>query len=58
MAARTRAPAIGTAQWAIEERSQANEAIVQEIEDFGFSVRNEMDWLNEHMHDIFAQNGQ
>ncbi|KAF2649835.1 hypothetical protein K491DRAFT_167860 [Lophiostoma macrostomum CBS 122681] len=58
MAARTRAPAIGTAQWAIEERSQANEAILQEIEDFGFSVRNELDWLNEHMHDIFAQNGQ
>ena len=49
---------IGSAQWAATERSQANEAVLQEIEDFGFSVRNELDWLNEHMHDIFAHNGQ
>lgn len=27
----------------------------QESEDFGFSARNELEWLNEHMADIFAK---
>ncbi|CAI6319718.1 unnamed protein product [Periconia digitata] len=57
-AAHTKAPAIGSAQWMLEERHQANDLVSQELEDFGFSVRNELDWLNEHMCEIFAQNGQ
>lgn len=55
---RTKAPAIGTTQWVLDERQQSNELVAQELEDFGFSVRNELEWLNEHMAEIFAQNGQ
>ncbi|KAF1952480.1 hypothetical protein CC80DRAFT_527785 [Byssothecium circinans] len=58
MATRTKAPAIGSARWILDERHQSNDLVSQELEDFGFSVRNELEWLNEHMTDIFAQNGQ
>ena len=54
----TKASAIGSAQWILEERHQSNDSVAQEVEDFSFSVRNEMEWLNEHMADIFAFNGQ
>jgi hypothetical protein len=27
-----------------------------EIDEFSFSARNEMDWLNEHMAEIFSEN--
>ena len=57
-AARSKVPAIGSAQWILEERHQSNDLVAQELEDFGFSVRNELEWLNEHMTDVFANNGQ
>jgi hypothetical protein len=28
------------------------------LEDFGFSVRNELEWLNEHMFDILSSDRQ
>jgi hypothetical protein len=58
MASRSKVPAIGSAGWILEERHQSNDLVAQELEDFGFSVRNELDWLNEHMTDVFANNGQ
>jgi hypothetical protein len=58
MAGRSKAPAIGSAGWILEERHQSNDLVSQELEDFGFSVRNELEWLNEHMSDVFANNGQ
>lgn len=57
-AARSKVPAIGSAQWILEERHQSNDLVSQELEDFGFSVRNELEWLNEHMTDIFDKDGQ
>jgi hypothetical protein len=57
-AARSRVAPIGSAHWVLDERKQADELLSQEVEDFGFSVRNELEWLNEHMSEIFAQNGQ
>lgn len=57
-AARSKVPAIGSAHWVLDERKQADDLLSQEVEDFGFSVRNEFEWLNEHMAEIFAQNGQ
>ncbi|KAJ4371545.1 hypothetical protein N0V83_004764 [Neocucurbitaria cava] len=57
MAARSKALAIGAPGWVLEERHQSNDLVAQELEDFGFSVRNELEWLNEHMSDIFANNG-
>jgi hypothetical protein len=58
MAGRSKAPAIGSAGWILEERHQSNAVVAQELEDFGFSVRNELEWLNEHMADVLANNGQ
>ncbi|KAF2262697.1 hypothetical protein CC78DRAFT_618276 [Lojkania enalia] len=57
-AARSKTPAIGSAPWILDERHQSNDLVAQELEDFGFSVRNELEWLNEHMADVFAHNGQ
>jgi hypothetical protein len=56
MASRTKTPAIGSAGWILEERHQANALVAQELEDFGFSVRNELEWLNAHMADVLANN--
>jgi len=50
---RSRAP-VGSAQWILSERKQAESFVEDEVEEFGYSVRNEIDWLNEHMHDVFA----
>lgn len=44
---------VGSAPWIANERSQALQFVQQEVEDFSFAVRNEMDWLNEHMAEIF-----
>lgn len=44
----------GSAPWVVSEVQNANEAITTEVEDFGYSVRNELEWLNEHMADIFS----
>ncbi|RDI89592.1 Benzoate 4-monooxygenase [Venturia inaequalis] len=49
-------PPVGSAPWIVSERRQANDLVDQEVEEFEYSVRNEMEWLNEHMHDIFAGN--
>jgi hypothetical protein len=57
-ASRSKTPAIGSAQWVEEERQYSQDLVAQELEDFGFSVRNELEWLNEHMADMFAHNGQ
>lgn len=55
-AVRSRANApVGSTQWVLEERIQVNEFIEQEIEDFQFSAHNDMEWLNEHMADIFTR---
>lgn len=58
MAARAKVPAIGSAGWVLDERHQSNDLVSQELEDFGFSVRNELEWLNEHMIDVLAHDGQ
>ncbi|USW53646.1 Putative inner centromere protein [Septoria linicola] len=55
MAARGKAMPVGSSQWVQNERSQANEFIEQDVEEFSYSVRNELEWLNEHMADIFSK---
>ena len=55
-AARAKAANIGSAQWIQKEREQGEEFVEQELEEFGYSVRNEMEWLNEHMAEIFSTN--
>ncbi|KAF2840233.1 hypothetical protein M501DRAFT_1002545 [Patellaria atrata CBS 101060] len=47
---------IGSAHWILDERQQADQFVAQEVEEFSYAVKNEMEWLNEHMTDIFNQN--
>ncbi|PPJ60231.1 hypothetical protein CBER1_08848 [Cercospora berteroae] len=54
MAARGKAMPVGSSQWIQNEREQASEFVEQDVEEFSYSVRNELDWLNEHMADIFS----
>ena len=48
-------PAIGSAQWIQDENAQVSQFCAQEAEDFAFSARNEVEWLNEHMAEIFSK---
>ena len=55
-AARSRVQApVGSSKWIYDERKQADDIVQQEAEEFGFSARNDMEWLNEHMAEIFAR---
>ncbi|KAL8948958.1 MAG: hypothetical protein Q9222_004895 [Ikaeria aurantiellina] len=58
MAARskTMASPIASTPWLDKENQQVAQFSAQEIEDFAFSVRNELDFLNEHMAEIFSKN--
>lgn len=47
---------IGAAPWIVEERTAALNIAQSEVEEFMFSAKNELDWLNEHMADIFSEN--
>lgn len=47
---------VGSAAWVAEERSGALQIAQSEVEEFTFSARNELDWLNEHMGAIFDEN--
>ncbi|KAK0712280.1 hypothetical protein B0T21DRAFT_454810 [Apiosordaria backusii] len=47
---------VGSAAWVEEERNSALDIAESEIEEFSFSARNELDWLNEHMAEIFSEN--
>lgn len=49
-------PQIGSAQWISEEQENINRFGNQEVEDFLFAARNEVDWLNEHMAEVFSTN--
>ncbi|KAH8597114.1 hypothetical protein B0O99DRAFT_508595 [Bisporella sp. PMI_857] len=47
---------VGSAAWITEERSSAAQIAETEVEEFTFSARNEVEWLNEHMAEIFSKN--
>ena len=47
---------VGSAAWIAEERSSALKVAQSEAEEFSYSARNELDWLNEHMAAIFNEN--
>jgi hypothetical protein len=48
--------AVGSTPWIAEEQENIQQFIKQETEDFAFSARNEVEWLNEHMAEIFTSN--
>lgn len=45
--------AVGSAQWVLEEKNAAVQYVKEETEEFAFAVRNEVEWLNEHMAEMF-----
>lgn len=47
---------VGSAAWIAQERKTALEIVESEAEEFTFSASNEIEWLNEHMAEIFSQN--
>lgn len=47
---------VGSASWVAEERAFALQVAQAEADEFSYSVRNELDWLNEHMAGIFDEN--
>ncbi|KUJ16750.1 uncharacterized protein LY89DRAFT_645645 [Mollisia scopiformis] len=47
---------VGSASWIAEERATALQFAGEETEEFTFSARNDLDWLNEHMAEIFSKN--
>ncbi|KAI1409431.1 hypothetical protein F5Y13DRAFT_203619 [Hypoxylon sp. FL1857] len=47
---------VGSAPWISEERSSAMQIAQSEVEEFSFSARNDFDWLNEHMAEVFSEN--
>ena len=44
---------VGSGAWVAEERDSALHIAESEVEEFTFSARNELEWLNEHMAEIF-----
>ena len=53
--ARTKTQPVGSSGWIQSEREQCGSFLNQEVEEFSFSVRNELEWLNEHMGEIFSK---
>jgi len=47
---------VGSLAWVSNERSTFRQLEDQDVEDIAYSVRNEMDWLNEYMANIFERN--
>ncbi|KAH9887138.1 hypothetical protein F4778DRAFT_757336 [Xylariomycetidae sp. FL2044] len=47
---------VGSAPWITQERASAMQIEQSEVEEFTFSARNDFDWLNEHMAEIFSEN--
>ena len=47
--------AVGSIAWIHGEKQLADSYVAQEKEEFAFSARNEMEWLNEHMAEVMAR---
>ncbi|EGD97750.1 hypothetical protein TESG_05151 [Trichophyton tonsurans CBS 112818] len=52
--ARARKP-VGSKEWIAEEKENCRQLVQQELDEVEFPVRHEMDWLNEHMAEIFTR---
>ena len=47
---------VGSSHWVLDERQQIAQFEAEQVEDFAFSARNDFEWLNEHMAEIFSEN--
>lgn len=46
---------VGSAAWIVAEKENMAELVEQELEEVEYPVRHELDWLNEHMAEIFSK---
>jgi hypothetical protein len=46
---------VGSAPWIAAEKENMTDLVDQELEEVEYPVRHEMDWLNEHMAEIFSK---
>ncbi|KAK4552018.1 hypothetical protein LTR86_010695 [Recurvomyces mirabilis] len=53
-ASKAKTAPVGSANWIQSERDQARVFVDQEAEEFSFSVRNDLEWLNEHMAEVLS----
>ncbi|OJI91246.1 hypothetical protein ASPTUDRAFT_52937 [Aspergillus tubingensis CBS 134.48] len=47
---------VGSAAWISTEKENFMQLVDQEMEEIEYPVRHEMDWLNEHMAEVFSNN--
>ena len=47
---------VGSAAWVSTEKENVAQLVDQELEEVQYPVSHEMDWLNEHMAEIFNNN--
>lgn len=45
---------VGSAAWISTEKENCTQLVDQEMEEIEFPVRYEMEWLNEHMAEVFS----
>ena len=43
-------------RWVSDEREQVARIGLEDAQEFAFSAHTEVDWLNEHMKEIFSSN--
>ncbi|KAB5535325.1 hypothetical protein GE09DRAFT_1143428 [Coniochaeta sp. 2T2.1] len=48
--------AVGSEAWVARERSDVQQLYTDHAEEFSFAVRNEFEWLNEHMAEALSEN--
>jgi len=48
-------PSLVSLQWIVDESRIAQERVQEEVEDFTFSVRSQLEWLNDHMAEVLGQ---
>jgi hypothetical protein len=48
--------AVGSAQWICTEKENVLDLLQQEQEELIYPAQHEMEWLNEHMAEIFSRN--
>lgn len=51
-ASRSKQPPVGSAGYVLDERQYSAQCVDENVEEFRYAVRNEMEWLNEHMSGI------
>ncbi len=46
---------VASSEWIQTERALAGQWLGEAADDFGYSVRNELEWLDEHMKEVFSK---